>query len=571
MLSLPALTALLDSTGHRDTEQVLVCTATVVVTTLVVAAFGWTSLKHQHQQTNKKAGSISPPRVPAWPLIGSALEFGTDCRAFLKKYFTNLQSPIMTVNLAGNDYHFVDPSYAEFSLERLFRFKALQFQPMANDALQYGFGVSPDVLKKYNGPDGNATQIKAVYHAHLMKSEGLNDLLVKAQKSLNENVFTEEKLYPSASNNNSDGGVTTKPLHWLVCESLFRTTIAAVLSDSIVTTSSSSSSSLHNKKCTEEFEKDVASKSLEEFSEFDKAFPLLISKKVPTWMCPTAIKSRQALRQKCEGPAFEKGASTMTRDRNQVAETALGIRTESERAPLSVGLMWASTANLMPTAFWLIYNLLKHKDTAYAAIQTEVDDFFDKRQQEEGPLTVEELDKLIGLDSALTESLRLYSESMIVRHVTEDYELDLKIPVAGGEAHDKQHPKQHYKYFLKKESRVAVLMSLVHMDESVFRNASSFQWDRFRPDAVTGKKPVFRKQGKILATPVRPFGGGVSMCPGRKFASYEIKIFVAELLHRYDLELLDKDKNLKTDSSRAGVGIYSPLEDVNVRISRRLS
>lgn len=60
------------------------------------------------------------------------------------------------------------------------------------------------------------------------------------------------------------------------------------------------------------------------------------------------------------------------------------------------------------------------------------------------------------------------------------------------------------------------------------------------------------------------------MCPGRKFASYEIKVYVAELLHRYDLELLDKDKNLKTDSSRAGFGIYVPLEDVNVRISRRL-
>ena len=193
--------------------------------------------------------------------------------------------------------------------------------------------------------------------------------------------------------------------------------------------------------------------------------------------------------------------------------------------------------------------------TAYAAIETEILEMFRSRNNKGKHLSLEELDQLVRLDSAITETLRLQSESMIARDVVEDLDLDLKIA-------------NHETYFLKKDSRVAVMMSCLHLDESVFQHAQEFQWDRFLPDSQ-GNAPVFTKNGKVLATPVRPFGGGVSMCPGRKFARYEVKAFVAEILHRYELELVDTSKNLKTDPSRAGLGINVPLDDVDVRISKR--
>jgi cytochrome P450 len=326
-------------------------------------------------------------------------------------------------------------------------------------------------------------------------------------------------------------------LHWLIRQSLFRATIGAVISESIVATD--------------------ASASLQHFGDFDAKFHLLLSK-LPSWMFPKAIKGRQAIGQKCQGTAFYEGLSQMVKDRHELlAQEKFGISSEADLAMLSIVLVWAAAANTMPTGFWLVFNLLKQKETAHAAIQKEVFELYQSRNQK-GPLSVSELDQLVGLDSALTETLRIYSESMMARDVMEDFELDLKIPGS-----------DHHKYFLKKNSRVAIMPSCLHMDDSVFANAHAFQWDRFLPDAQ-GKAPVFTtKSGKVLATPVRPFGGGISMCPGRKFASYEIKAFVAELLYRYDLELVEQDKQLKTDPTRAGLGIYVPLGDVDVRITKR--
>merc|ERR1712154_128173 len=102
------------------------------------------------------------------------------------------------------------------------------------------------------------------------------------------------------------------------------------------------------------------------------------------------------------------------------------------------------------------------------------------------------------------------------------------------------------------------MVSSLHMDETVFENPTSFQYDRFLPNKV------FTKQdGKVLSNPVRAFGGGTTMCPGRKFARIEIKAFVAELLYRYEFELVLKpggagDDTPRIDSSRSGLGINVP-------------
>jgi cholesterol 7alpha-monooxygenase len=552
---------LLDGSGQiRDNKQ-LILLSSLTAAAIVLGAVGFskninalTSKTTTTKTADKK--KRSPPRVPSCPWIGSALEFGANCRAFLRKYFRQLDSPIITATIAGKDYHFVDSSYAEFSPERLFRSPALHFRPMANDAMQHGFGVSSELTRKMNGPDGNSNQINSLYHTHMMKPEGLTELLTQAQHRLTDVVFADGSLYPK-----SNSTTTTKPLYGLVQESLFRATVGAVISKSLVTPDNKGTVT-------------ASASSLEQFHVFDQKFPLLLSK-LPPWMFPAACKGRQALIEKCQGTDFEEGIVKMLQQRNQLLADQLGITTPQEQAELAMMLIWAAAANTMPAGFWLLYQLLQNKDTAYAAIVKEVDELYQMRrrgkdrQQESNypPLTLEEIDQLDGLDSAWQETLRMYSESMIARDVMEDVELDLKIP---GEDH---------KYMLRKNSRVAILMSCLHLDESVFANAHDFVWDRFRartsPEAGNNNKkvpPIFTKHGKVLSTPVRPFGGGVSMCPGRKFASYEINVFLANLLHRYDLELVDQDKTtrLETDPSRAGLGMHVPLGDVNVRITNRI-
>ena len=57
------------------------------------------------------------------------------------------------------------------------------------------------------------------------------------------------------------------------------------------------------------------------------------------------------------------------------------------------------------------------------------------------------------------------------------------------------------------------------------------------------------------------FGGGESMCPGRHFAKNEIAQFVIVALLEYDIKLDSPSMSAPipaTDSSRVGLGIYSP-------------
>lgn len=234
----------------------------------------------------------------------------------------------------------------------------------------------------------------------------------------------------------------------------------------------------------------------------------------------------------------------------------LGMKDVVERGIMHTSMVWGAVANTIPSGFWCLYHLLADRDTAFNAIVKEIQIVMKDRLDPSAPLSLEELDRLVGLDSALTEALRLYSESIIARDVMEDMELDLKIADGG-------------KFALKKGSRVAVMMSMLHTDKTIFKNAFEFQWDRFCPDTVSGEKPVFTKDGKTLAQPVRPFGGGSSMCPGRKVAAYEIKAFIAWLLYRYDAELVDPSGPVpKIDPSRAGLGINVPTEDVQIRVSK---
>lgn len=63
-----------------------------------------------------------------------------------------------------------------------------------------------------------------------------------------------------------------------------------------------------------------------------------------------------------------------------------------------------------------------------------------------------------------------------------------------------------------------------------------------------------------------PFGSGVTKCPGRFFAVYEIKQFLTLLLSYFDMELLDPAIQVPPlDQSRAGLGILQPTYDVDFR------
>ncbi len=72
-----------------------------------------------------------------------------------------------------------------------------------------------------------------------------------------------------------------------------------------------------------------------------------------------------------------------------------------------------------------------------------------------------------------------------------------------------------------------------------------------------------------MANYLVPFGGGVSMCPGRHVAKNEIKIFVALLLYWFDLRAAPAP-DPTFEPGRAGPGILPPASDVQVTMPRRV-
>jgi cytochrome P450 len=68
--------------------------------------------------------------------------------------------------------------------------------------------------------------------------------------------------------------------------------------------------------------------------------------------------------------------------------------------------------------------------------------------------------------------------------------------------------------------------------------------------------------------PITVFGGGKHLCPGRFFARNETKIYVAMLLHEFDVKL-KKDSHPGFNFSRAGLQVSPPKENIEVIIKKK--
>lgn len=223
-------------------------------------------------------------------------------------------------------------------------------------------------------------------------------------------------------------------------------------------------------------------------------------------------------------------------------------------------LLWASQGNTGPAAFWLLLFLMKHPE-AMTAVKGEVDKVVRESGQEvkhDGPLlnlTREMLLRTPILDSAVEETLRLTAAPLLTRAVLQD----MTIKMADGR-----------QYSVRKGDRVALFPYIsVQIDPEVHPDPQSFKYDRFlNPDG--SKKNDFYKAGKKVKYYNMPWGAGVSMCPGRFFATNELKQFVFLMLVYFEFELKNPDEKIpETDFRRWGFGSMQPERDVLFRYRLR--
>jgi cytochrome P450 len=149
------------------------------------------------------------------------------------------------------------------------------------------------------------------------------------------------------------------------------------------------------------------------------------------------------------------------------------------------------------------------------------------------------------------ETLRVCNSSASARFVTSDTKI--------GE------------YTLRAGRRLLIPYRQLHLNPDIFgANATEFNASRFLEDKKLAQNPSYR-----------PFGGGVTYCPGRFLAKQEIFMALAFLLCRNDVQLASvKNEGGKSsgqkfprmDELKPGIGIIGPVsgDDLIVRLTPKV-
>lgn len=87
---------------------------------------------------------------------------------------------------------------------------------------------------------------------------------------------------------------------------------------------------------------------------------------------------------------------------------------------------------------------------------------------------------------------------------------------------------------------------------------------QFDPQRFLKKKSLLRHSS------YRPFGGGLTYCPGRILVKHEVFGFIAILLHRFNISLvcLDGEKPMlpRLNDTIPGLGISGPIQNTDILV-----
>ncbi len=271
--------------------------------------------------------------------------------------------------------------------------------------------------------------------------------------------------------------------------------------------------------------------ALAAFDRYDRWFPLIIAG-VPLALLPGARAGRDRLVELMDrvGPR----ASRLIRERDALFAERI---TRDQRNHLQIGMVWATQANTIPAAFWALAFILNDAPARTAVLE------------ELGSCGTTDLRRLVRLQSCVSEALRLSSGSLTLRQARRPTTLTLD----SGET-----------IAIRQGDRVCLYPYVSHHDPELFPEPGRYRWDRFLGEG--GARQFFRG-GRRVTLALMPYGGGVSMCPGRFLANDEVMQLIALVLTRLDVELL-RSELPPLDQRRAGLGVLPPVGEVPCRIRR---
>jgi cholesterol 7alpha-monooxygenase len=477
------------------------------VAVVLIAAFRLYNLVYRRRPN--KDGVVEPPYVCSFiPYLGSALEMGQNSRAFIRKYCKKYDTPIFSATIAGTKCHFIGDS----------RFVTLVYEEkpqidsfaLGNDFLMRVCDMTKDELKEMYRDTHLVKKTQAQFNDLILSKPTLERAVSIAQAELLD-LITKVPVTKNAW--------TRLPMFQTVFVNVYRATMKAMISGH------------------------MADHGMDVFDDFDRGVPLIMAK-VPAMFLPKAIKARDTLFEHLGSPMYVEKASQLMRERNNLYGHIPEVMKK-----VNIGLYWASVGNSTPAIFWTIFNVITCPE-AYQAVRQEVDSITSKI------FSLEDLDKMVAVNSAFLESLRIYGGAFTPRDLIDDYVFDTKLP---------NQPK----FLLKKGTRIMGYMPILHYDSNLFPNPEEFVWDRFLPDPVTGERKTFKLNGQVIE-PIRVFGGGKHLCPGRKFSMYENQAYVAHLFRNFDMRLCEGETRPPIDKTTQGVNINKPGREVYIEMRARV-
>jgi cytochrome P450 len=197
--------------------------------------------------------------------------------------------------------------------------------------------------------------------------------------------------------------------------------------------------------------------------------------------------------------------------------------------------------NTPKTCFWAVAVLSQNHAFQQQIVNDTVNVF-----RCDGTIDLQALSECSSLSSLVNEVLRFGSASSSMRVTTVD-------TIIGGKK-------------IPAKSRVMVPTRELHLNPAVFGpDSKQFQSDRFMQP---GKADLTK------STSFRPFGGGISHCPGRFIAQQEIKMFVVLLLRHWEIESVGNgpmsDRMPKLETKIPTTGIMGPKDGGDVFLRLRL-
>ncbi|XP_072543172.1 5-beta-cholestane-3-alpha,7-alpha-diol 12-alpha-hydroxylase-like [Salminus brasiliensis] len=470
------------------------------------------------------------------PWLGHVIEFRRDTAKFLER-MKKKHGDIFTVQLGGFYFTFLTDPHSFGSVVKEARGK-LDFTVFARHLVQRVFG--------YHSLEDDHKFMQASSNKHLMG----DGLVVMTQGMMNN--LQNLMLHSLGS------GDEAKPWHedglFFYCYNIvFRAGYLALFGNETEKTSGT----LEKAK---EMDRIQSDELFHEFRKYDQLFPNL------AYGVLGPLEKMEAERLKktfwnilsVQKVTSKENISSWVREAQQIrAEQGMDEHMLNRYMFL---LLWASQGNTGPASFWLLLFLMKNPD-AMKAIRNEVEEVLRETGQEVKPggplinLTRDMLLKTPILDSAVEESLRMTAAPVLTRAVLQDMSLMM---IDGRQ------------YNIRMGDRVSLFpYTAVQMDPEVHPDPHTFKYDRFlNPEG--GKKTDFYKDGKKLKYYNMPWGAGVSMCPGRFFATNELKQFVFLMITYFDFELKTPDDEIPDiDTKRWGFGTMQPTRDIQFRYKLR--